>query len=201
MSFPGIPVLTSTGERSVDQVGSEPALVIATTGTEPWAAGGYTAVLLLDAAAQAARVALRAGEETARRWFAAAALARPGSPVVVTADAGLPVMQALIRWDPGWLAERELQERRDLGLPPTVRAATLTGDPAAVDDARHALPASARVLGPLPAGDEARILVTVDRRHGPDLTRSLSALAATRAARKDTARLHIAVDPPDWGGD
>lgn len=200
-AFPGIPVLTSTGERSVDQVGSEPALVIATTGTEPWAAGGYTAVLLLDAAAQAARVALRAGEETARRWFAAAALARPGSPVVVTADAGLPVMQALIRWDPGWLAERELQERRDLGLPPTVRAATLTGDPAAVDDARHALPASARVLGPLPAGDEARILVTVDRRHGPDLTRSLSALAATRAARKDTARLHIAVDPPDWGGD
>lgn len=200
-AFPGIPVLTSTGERSVDQVGSEPALVIATTGTEPWAAGGYTAVLLLDAAAQAARVALRAGEETARRWFAAAALARPGSPVVVTADAGLPVMQALIRWDPGWLAERELQERRDLGLPPTVRAATLTGDPAAVVDARHALPASARVLGPLPAGDEARILVTVDRRHGPDLTRSLSALAATRAARKDTARLHIAVDPPDWGGD
>ena len=200
-AFPGIPVLTSTGERSVDQVGSEPALVIATTGTEPWAAGGYTAVLLLDAAAQAARVALRAGEETARRWFAAAALARPGSPVVVTADAGLPVMQALIRWDPGWLAERELQERRDLSLPPTVRAATLTGDPAAVDDARHALPASARVLGPLPAGDEARILVTVDRRHGPDLTRSLSALAATRAARKDTARLHIAVDPPDWGGD
>ena len=200
-AFPGTPVLTSTGERSVDQVGSEPALVIATTGTEPWAAGGYTAVLLLDAAAQAARVALRAGEETARRWFAAAALARPGSPVVVTADAGLPVMQALIRWDPGWLAERELQERRDLSLPPTVRAATLTGDPAAVDDARHALPASARVLGPLPAGDEARILVTVDRRHGPDLTRSLSALAATRAARKDTARLHIAVDPPDWGGD
>ena len=30
---------------------------------------------------------------------------------------------------------------------------------------------------------------------------ALSALAATRTARKDPSRLHFAVDPPDWGGD
>lgn len=202
-AFPGVPVITSTGERSVDVVGADPALVVATTGTEPWASGGYAAVLLLDAGAQAARVALRAGEETARRWFAAAALARPGALVVVTADAGLSVMQALIRWDPGWLAARELQERRELGLPPAVRAATLTGDPLAVQAALRDLPDAARPMGPLPvAGSEdARALVTIDRRHGPDLTRALSAITATRTARKDATRLHIAVDPPDWGGD
>ncbi|MEY3734623.1 MAG: hypothetical protein RL347_1982, partial [Actinomycetota bacterium] len=127
-AFPGVPVITSTGERAVDAVPDEPALVIATTGTEPWAAGGYAAVLLLDADVQASRVALRAGEETARRWFAAAALVRPKAPVVVTADAALPVVQALIRWDPAWLAARELAERRELGLPPAVRSATVTGD-------------------------------------------------------------------------
>jgi primosomal protein N' (replication factor Y) len=202
-AFPGVPVITSTGERSVDQVGEEPALVVATTGTEPWAAGGYAAVLLLDAAAQTSRVALRAGEETARRWFSAAALARPGVPVVVTADAGLPVVQSLIRWDPGWLAARELQERRDLGLPPAVRAATLTGDSVAVEAALRELPDVARRLGPLPVAgsDDARALVTIDRRHGADLSRALSAIAATRTARKDSTKLHLAVDPPDWGGD
>ena len=202
-AFPGVPIVTSTGERSIDQVGADPALVVATTGTEPWASGGYAAVLLLDAAAQAARVALRAGEETARRWFAAAALARPGAPVVVTADAGLPVMQALVRWDPGWLASRELDERRQLGLPPAVRAATLTGEPVAVEAAARDLPAAARILGPLPVAgsDDARVLVTIDRRHGAELARALSALSSTRTARKDTARLHLAVDPPDWGGD
>lgn len=202
-AFPGVPIVTSTGERGVDEVDSEPALVVATTGAEPWAAGGYAAVLLLDAGAQAARVSLRAGEETARRWFAAAALARPGASVVVTADAGLPVMQALIRWDPGWLAARELSERRELGLPPAVRAATLEGDPVAVEAAARGLPDTARVLGPLPvAGSEdVRSLVTIDRRHGVDLARALTAIAATRTARKDAARLHIRVDPPDWGGD
>lgn len=202
-AFPGVPVVTSTGDKSVAEVGADPALVVATTGTEPWALDGYAAVLLLDAAAQTSRGALRAGEETARRWFAAAALARPGAPVVVTADAGLPVVQSLIRWDPGWLAERELAERRELGLPPAVRVATLTGDPVAVREAAQDMPVTARVLGPLPVAgsDDARVLVTVDRRHGGDLSRTLSAIAATRTARKDPLRLHLAIDPPDWGGD
>ena len=202
-AFPGVPVITSTGDKVVDSVGSDSALVVATTGAEPWASSGYSAVLLLDAAAQTSRVTLRAGEETARRWFSAAALARPGAPVVVTADAGLPVVQALVRWDPGWLAARELGERRELGLPPAVRVATITGAPVAVDSAVSHLPDAARVVGPLPiaGSDEVRALVSVDRRYGSDLTAALSALAATRTARKDPARLHLAVDPPDWGGD
>ena len=202
-AFPGVPVVTSTGERAVDVVPDDPALVVATTGTEPWADGGYAAVLLLDADLQSSRVALRAGEETARRWFAAAALARPGSPVVITADPGLPIVQALIRWDPGWLAERELAERRELGLPPAVRAASLSGEVSAVSAALQGLPGDARVIGPLPIprSDDVRALITIDRRHGAELARSLSAIAATRTARKDPARLHHVIDPPEWGSD
>jgi primosomal protein N' (replication factor Y) len=202
-AFPGVPVITSTGERAVDAVPADPAVVIATTGTEPWADGGYAAVLLLDADVQASRVALRAGEETARRWFAAAALAGPRAPVVITADAALPVVQALIRWDPAWLAARELAERRELGLPPAVRSATVTGDPIAVAAAREHVPAETRIIGPLPVpgSGDVRILLTTDRRHGLDLARALAAIAATRTARKDPARLHHVVDPPDWGSD
>ena len=50
------------------------------------------------------------------------------------ADSGLAAVQALVRWDPAWLAERELGERRELGFPPAARMATLTGQPEAVND-------------------------------------------------------------------
>ncbi|MDP4689794.1 MAG: hypothetical protein NWS04_04590 [Candidatus Nanopelagicales bacterium] len=202
-AFPGIPVITSTADRSIATMGPEPALVVATTGTEPWAEGGYAAVVILDAGVQVSRVALRAGEETARRWFTAAALARSGAPVVITADAGHPIVQALIRWDPAWLASRELEERRELRLPPIVRSATITGDPAVLEGVAAGLPSQARVIGPLPAvdGEHTRLLITIDRRHGPDLTQALHAMMAVRSARKDPDRLQVTVDPPDWGGD
>ena len=81
--------------------------------------GGYGAALLLDGWALLARADLRAGEEALRRWFAAAALVRPARRrrVVVVADRGLAAVQALVRWDPAGLAERELAERAELRLP------------------------------------------------------------------------------------
>ena len=77
--------------------------MVATPGAEPAADGGYAAALLLDAQALLGRADLRAGEEALRRWMNAAALVRPrsdGGIVVVLADAALPAVQALIRWDP-----------------------------------------------------------------------------------------------------
>ncbi len=52
-----------------------------TPGPSRWSSGGgYGAVLLLDTWALLTRADLRAGEETLRRWMAAAALALPASP-------------------------------------------------------------------------------------------------------------------------
>ena len=50
-------------------------------------------------------------------------------PVVLVADAALPAVQALIRWDPVTHAERELAEREELRFPPAVRMAAVTGPP------------------------------------------------------------------------
>jgi primosomal protein N' (replication factor Y) len=72
--------------------------------------------------------------------------------VVVVANAALPVVQALVRWDPVTYAERELAERNELRFPPAVRLAALTGPPDAVQEVLRAadLPAGADVLGPVP---------------------------------------------------
>ncbi|HST67221.1 MAG TPA: primosome assembly protein PriA, partial [Mycobacteriales bacterium] len=156
-AFPGVPVRTSGGATVLTAVPGEPALVVATPGAEPRAAGGYGAALLLDGWALLSRPDLRAGEEALRRWANAAALVRPGPDggrVVLGADAGLPVVQALVRWDPAGFAGRELAERTELGFPPARRFASLTGTPDAIADllAAARLPGSAEPLGPVPAG-------------------------------------------------
>ena len=150
-AFPGVPVRTSGGQHVLAAVPAEPALVIATPGAEPVAQGGYAAALLLDGWALLGRPSLRAAEEALRRWLNAAALVRPAAPVVVLAESSLPAVQALIRWDPVTFSERELAERAELGFPPAVRMASVTGPPEAVSDfvGAAALPARAEVLGPV----------------------------------------------------
>lgn len=153
-SFPQVPVISSSDRTVRTRVGSAPALVVATPGAEPVADGGYAAALLLDGNRMLARPWLRAEEQTLRRWFNAAALVRAssdGGTVVVTADLDRAV-SALVRWDPAGHAERELRERHELGLPPAVRTAALTGPRDAVDATLRdlALPERVRVVGPAP---------------------------------------------------
>jgi primosomal protein N' (replication factor Y) len=149
-----------------------PALVVATPGAEPRADGGYAAAVLLDAWVLLGRPSLRAAEEALRRWLNAAALVRPaaaGGAVAVVAEAGLPAVQALIRWDPVTHAEREMAERQALRFPPAVKMAALSGSYTSVAEllAAAALPPEAEVLGPiLLDGDAGGALP--EGRQGPD---------------------------------
>ncbi|WP_433184805.1 primosomal protein N' [Actinoallomurus sp. CA-150999] len=197
-AFPGVPVRTSGRDGVLDSVGPEPALVVATPGAEPVPADGYAAALLLDGWVLLGRADLRAGEEAMRRWTDAAALVRSGGPVIVLADGALTPVQALIRWDPVTFAERELAERRELGFPPAVRMASLTGSPQAIRELVEAagLPPDAEVLGPVEVGDgQERALVRVDRARGVALARCLKAAQAARSARKAADVVRVQVDP------
>ena len=223
-AFPGVGVHTSGSGEVLRSVGREPALVIATPGAEPVAEGGYTAVLLLDAWASLDLPVHDAPLEALRRWTAAAALAREGRAVVlcgVPDGVALPAVEALVRWDPAWLAERELADRRELGLPPAARVAQLTGTRRALEEALEQadLPASAQVLGPVPlagvvasrrgpaggsggAEGERRpsdhhVLVRVPAGDTAELTRALVALRAFRSARKEADVVTVRVDPVD----
>lgn len=200
-AFPGVPVRTSGREEMLAAVPGGAGLVVATPGAEPVADGGYGAVLLLDSWALLTRADLRAGEEALRRWLAAAALARPGPAggrVVVVADGGLAPVQALLRWDAPWFAARELAERRELGFPPAVRMASVTGVAEAVADllAGARLPDGAEVLGPVPADEgRERMLVRVPRARAAALARALHAAAGQRSARKAAEPVRLQVDP------
>ncbi len=221
-AFPDVPVVTSGRDGVLAAVPGQSALVVCTPGAEPVAAGGDGAGLLLDGWALLARPDLRAAEEALRCWFAAAALARSGTAggrVVIMATAGVPAVEALVRWDPGWAAGRELRDRAELRFPPAVRMASLTGTPAGVAEllAGAELPASAELLGPVavvtsppgpgpPPGAEPvaeRMLVRVSRADGPALAAALKAASAAHAARGSAfsaaARAGVRLDPIEVG--
>ena len=157
-AFRGVPVISSAGDHVRASVGAEPALVVATPGAEPVAFGGYAAALLLDANSMLRFDSLRAPEAALRRWFNAAALVRSAAQggVVVTTASPSPVEQALVRWDPTWFALYELDERSQIGLPPAVRTAAITGteDDVQAFLAELNLPEDVRVTGPVPLDED-----------------------------------------------
>jgi len=202
-AFPGVTVRTSGGDMVIPRVRDEAALVIATPGAEP--VGSYAAALLLDGWALLGRPSLRAAEEALRRWLAAAALVRPGGTVLVHADAGLPAVQALIRWDPAGFAERELDDRAQLGFPPAVRMAAITGESAAVASLLTDVTPGFEVLGPVPAErsggsgetEQVRALIRAPRDQGMALARALHAAQAARSARKNGGSVRVQLDPAE----
>jgi primosomal protein N' (replication factor Y) (superfamily II helicase) len=209
-AFPGVKVVTSGGDLVLPRVPDQPALVIATPGAEPLAS--YAAALLLDGWALLGRPSLRAGEEALRRWLAAAALVRTDGTVFVHADAALPATQALIRWDPVTFAQRELAERVELGFPPAVRMAAVTGEAAAVASLLASTDPAFEVLGPVPvdrlidragggaetdADDQVRALIRTSRERGAALGRALQAAQAARSARKEGGGVRVQLDPAE----
>jgi primosomal protein N' (replication factor Y) len=213
-AFPGTPVHTSGAGAVLDTVAATPALVIATPGAEPVAEGGYAACLLLDAWASLDRATLDAGEEALRRWLGAAGLTRgaaDGGQVVLCGaptHTTLPVVEALVRWDPAWFAGRELADRAALHLPPTVALAAVTGERRAVratveqaDLARFGLQDVVEQLGPLSVGeDEVRVLLRAPLESAAALAEALADVRASRSARKEAAGVQLRVDPPDLAG-
>jgi primosomal protein N' (replication factor Y) len=216
-AFPGMPVVTSAGDAIVAEVAARPALVVATPGAEPRAAGGYGAALLLDTWALLGRQDLRAAEDALWRWMTAAALVRArgdGGVVTVVAESSIPTVQSLIRWDPVGHAEAELAARTEVGLPPSVHMAAIDGTAEAVaallDEAR--LPdhetIQADLLGPVdlpagvrrPAGTPAgvpvtRMLVRVPREQGLALAASLRRGVGVLSARQAHEPVRVQIDP------
>lgn len=216
-AFPGVRVIVSDSEHPVLDVPATAALVIATRGAEPRAAGGYRAVLLLDGERMLLADDLRIAEHCLRWWSNAAALAAPGAPVHLVGIAGA-LGRALATWSQPAFARAELAERAELRMPPAVRVAALEGTRPVVEAALAAVRSdvpqlrAGDILGPVPLPtttsreDDVRALVRCDYHDGPDVARSLRAalVAAALRGRRSKARgggarstLRIRLDLPD----
>jgi primosomal protein N' (replication factor Y) (superfamily II helicase) len=190
-AFPGVRVIIADGDHQVQAVGREPALVIATRGAEPIAAGGYRAVLLLDGEQMVARESLRVGEDCLRWWSNAVALAAGGASTVLVGVGGA-LASTLVTWRQADYARAELADRRSLRFPPAVRVATITGTIEAVAAAVAGSGVEgADVLGPVTVGTVGsepamvRTILRFDFARGVDVAASLrSELVRSATSRR-----------------
>jgi primosomal protein N' (replication factor Y) len=175
-AFPGVRIIVADGDRPILSVGPEPALVIATRGAEPRAAGGYRAVLLLDGDRMTARESLRVGEDCLRWWSNATALAARGAPTFLVGVGGA-LASALSTWRQSEYARAELVDRRRLRFPPAIRVASVTGPLEAVAAAVAAVSIPQEdVLGPVETGQgSARTILRFDYAHGAEVAAELRA--------------------------
>ncbi len=211
-AFPGVRVLVADGEHPLQTIASTPALVVATRGAEPIAAGGYRAILLLDGERMLARETLRVAEDCMRWWSNAAALAAPGAPTVLVGVGGT-LARDLATWRQVEFARQELSDRRALRFPPVVRLASLTGAAEVVEEAAAAVdPADLiDVLGPAPLGDgNVRTILRFDYAHGPQVAAAVRAAIVRNATRRRRApagkggfrpapTLRVRFDDPELG--
>ncbi|GLJ79318.1 primosomal protein N' family DNA-binding protein [Microbacterium imperiale] len=211
-AFPNTRVIVSDGEHQITHVDPKPALVIATRGAEPFVAGGYRAVILLDGDRMLMTEQLRIAEACLRWWSDAAALAAPGAPVHLVGVAG-PAARALATWTQPAYARAELAERAPLHMPPVVRVAAVEGTAPAVSGAlaqlRTDVPAlsEAAVLGPVPREEATvRALVRFEYAQGRAVAESLRASVIAEALRGRRRRgappgprntLKVRLDVPD----
>ena len=182
-AFPGIRVVIADGERRVLEVDDRPALVVATRGAEPIAAGGYRAVLLLDGERMIARETLRIAEDCLRWWADAAALASDGASVFLVGVGGR-LATALSASSIPAFARAELADRRSLGFPPAARVATLEGVPDAVTAALDALPPEADTIAERTVDGRTRALIRFDYAHGAAVARSVRGEIIRQAATR-----------------
>ncbi|WP_151640581.1 primosomal protein N' [Corynebacterium sp. 11A] len=159
-AFSGVRVVTSSGDKIVSEIDPGPTIVVATSGAEPRVVGGrYGAAILLDTWGLLSKQDLRAGEEALASWLRVGSLVDSrdnDGQLIVVADQDVPVVQALLRWDPIGAAHRELAERAEVQLPPTTTMAVVDGGRASLDRFVELLelPEQVEVLGPvdLPPG-------------------------------------------------
>ena len=230
--FPNTRIIVSGGNKVVEEIPHAPALVVATPGAEPRVvackvteatADGetpyYGAALLLGAGALLNRQDLRAGEDAMAKWMAAATMVAPaakGGAVVISANSGVPVIDAFLAWDVVGFARHELNSRREVRFPPAVHMAAIDGADAALDDFVDVakLPEHAEILGPVPLpenlslpgeydtkrfGAAQRLLIRTPLGPRSELGIALRAANANRSARKDDLPLRIQVDPINIG--
>lgn len=206
-AFPNVPVVSSTADQAVEEVGDRPALVVSTPGMEPVASAGYAAALLLDGDAQLSREGLDIPRQVLDRWFRAASLVRPhrnepekSGTVVLTAQAE-ELTAALVRWDPVAYARRELFRRLELGLPPAMRMLSLAGESQEAESFVRGLelPAGLSWIGPAPLEDgRHRYLLFFSYGQAEQIIAEVRRLRRTRSAqpvrRTGSRGLRIAVD-------
>lgn len=201
-AFPNFPVVISAGDVIKDRIDPKPSLVLATAGAQPQVEGGYAAVVILDGMRFFAHTDLRTQERARELFLETASFISPKGFVLLVIDDSHPIVSAISRWNIAPLLKRELSERSELCLPPSVFSVFLVMDQAIGVEIANGLkksslegriPQSSRIYGPTQISrDEVKIVIHVDKKDAPALTNTVYELQRRRSiAKKELFTLRV----------
>ena len=203
-AFAGVKISLSEGDSMLEDGSLNEGIVIATPGSAPYVNGGYSAVVVLDADGLLNESDLKSLERAQQLIFSQAGFIGEDGKILLVISHSSPIIGALASWKPSLLAHRELEERRETGLPPYAKAVSIDvaanelqqlirGFQAAKDDGR--LPSALRILGPIHMKGEMQRIVLL----GPlDEAQSLVALIHEYQRRRSASKkslLAMRIDP------
>jgi primosomal protein N' (replication factor Y) len=201
-AFPGFPVIISAGDVIKERVESKPSLVLATPGAQPLVDEGYAAVVVLDTTRFFSHTDINSQERARELIFETSSLIRPTGKVLLVIDDSHPIVAAVARWNIAPMLKRELADRAELNLPPTVTSAVLVLDATSAPSiaaglnkakAEGRLPSSSQVFGPtqLPKS-QAKIVIHVASEEWSQLALVLHELQRKRSiSKKELLTLRI----------
>jgi len=201
-AFPNFPVVISAGDVIKDRIDPKPSLVLATAGAQPQVEGGYAAVVILDGMRFFAHTDLRTQERARELFLETASLISPTGFVLLVTDDSHPIVSAISRWNIAPLLKRELSERSELCLPPSVFSVVLVMDQSIGVQIANGLkksslegriPQSSRIYGPTEISkDQVKIVIHVDKKDAPALTNTVYELQRRRSiAKKELFTLRV----------
>jgi primosomal protein N' (replication factor Y) len=201
-AFPKFPVVISAGEVIKDRIEHKAALVLATSGAQPQVEGGYAAVVILDGMRFFAHTDLRTQERARELFFETSSLISPNGSVLLVIDDSHPIVSAIARWNVAPLLKRELSERAELHLPPSVFSAVLVMDESIgiqiVNGLKKALvdgriPQSCNIYGPTEISKgQVKIVLHADNEDAKALTDVVHELQRRRSiAKKELFTLRV----------
>jgi primosomal protein N' (replication factor Y) len=175
-AFPGFAIHESTSTNRLKNVSSKPQLVISTAGCEPVAEKGYSAIVFADARNQVSWDSLRSIEDAVHSWGGAIQLLAEGGSAALIGIGGKLAEQFAL-WQLFEIARDQYAERCELGLPPNVRLASVTGT---IENASKVVdavdPELAIKLGPTSLVDgSAQFLLKYQYKNGLELASILKA--------------------------
>ena len=201
-AFPKFPVVISAGDVIKDRIEHKPALVLATSGAQPQVEGGYAAVVILDGMRFFSHTDLRTQERARELFFETSSLISPSGTVLLVIDDTHPIVSAIARWNVAPLLKRELSERAELQLPPSVFSVVLVMDQSigiqivnglkkALADGR--IPQSSNIYGPTEISKgQVKIVVHADKSDAKALTDVVHELQRRRSiAKKELFTLRV----------
>ena len=201
-AFPNFPVVISAGEVIKDRIEAKPALVLATPGAQPQVEGGYAAVVILEGLRFFAHTDLRTQERARELFLETSSLISPEGSVLLVIDDSHPIVSAIARWNIAPLLKRELSERLELKLPPSVFSVVLVMDQAISMQIANGLkkaaaegriPSSSCIYGPTEISKgQVKIVIHADKKDASALTDSMHELQRRRSiAKKELFTLRV----------